>query len=482
MNAPTTRGSQILWAVLAATFAASVVVGARRSAWADDTTPPTVYIVHPEDQDTVNGTVTFAAVANDNYGVREVQFMVDEQVIAIDSVGPPFNCSWDTTQYADAAHDLQAKAVDTSDNEGLSAVVTVTVANGENTAPTAVTLDEPTNVGETTLTLSWSQNQDGDFASYKVYRDTEAGVDLTSTLVTTITQQAATSYNVTGLTGDTTYYFKVYVFDTGNLSSGSNEVDATTTGSAAPHAVTLNQPTNITSSGMRLTWSQNQDPDFASYKVYRDTEPGVDTNSTLVTTIETQTTTQYDVTQLSAETTYYFRVYVYDTEPLSTGSNEVSASTTDGEAPSAVTLNDPTNVAWSSMDLSWTKSTDSEFASYKLYRDTSPGVDQNDTLVVSIPNVNTTSYVVTGLQQSTQYYFKLYVTDVEDLSAGSNEVNATTTSDSAPAAVTLSSPTEITAYSMRLTWTLSSETDFAKYRLYRGTSPGVDTSDTLAQV
>lgn len=97
----------------------------------------------------------------------------------------------------------------------------------------------------------------------------------------------------------------------------------------APTAVTLSSPTNATQSSLQLTWTQNTDSDFASYKVYYSTSAGVtDASGSLGTTSMGQTSTGTAVTQLSADTTYYFKVYTCGTGGLCTGSNEVSESTT----------------------------------------------------------------------------------------------------------------------------------------------------------
>jgi phosphodiesterase/alkaline phosphatase D-like protein len=232
-----------------------------------------------------DGTVT-------NYGVQ----------VKKSSGSPPDNVQFHSSDYT----------TDTTRRPKL--VVDYTAGNGQ--PPTAVTLNDLSNITSYSVDLSWSQNQDEDFASYKIYRDTSAGVDTNDTLVTTLTTQSTTSYTNTGLSPSTTYYYKVYVFDTESLSSGSNEKSGTTQQNTAPTAVTLNDLSNLTSSSVDLSWSQNQDGDFASYKIYRDTSAGVDTNDTLVTTITNQGTTSYTNTGLSPSTTYYYKVYVGRIERL----------------------------------------------------------------------------------------------------------------------------------------------------------------------
>ena len=79
---------------------------------------------------------------------------------------------------------------------------------------------EPTGVD---INLSWSENTDPDFESYRIFRDTSTGVDLNNTLVATITDQSQTSFVDQDLDTGVTYFYKVFVFDKIGLSSGSNE-------------------------------------------------------------------------------------------------------------------------------------------------------------------------------------------------------------------------------------------------------------------
>ncbi|MBM2825734.1 MAG: Bacillopeptidase, partial [Dehalococcoidales bacterium] len=97
--------------------------------------------------------------------------------------------------------------------------------------PTAVTLSTPVpqqapNVDK--MQLTWTQSTDVYFQSYQIYRDNKVGVDLTDTLVATVTSQTTTSYMDAGLLANTAYYYKVYVVNPSHVYNGSNEQSATT--------------------------------------------------------------------------------------------------------------------------------------------------------------------------------------------------------------------------------------------------------------
>jgi len=87
---------------------------------------------------------------------------------------------------------------------------------------------EPVISSSTALNLFWSRNSNADFANYRVYRQTTPNVTTQSPLVTIIQDRDETSFRDTGLSPNTTYYYRVYVFDATGLSFGSNERSGTT--------------------------------------------------------------------------------------------------------------------------------------------------------------------------------------------------------------------------------------------------------------
>ncbi|MBU8922887.1 MAG: hypothetical protein KOO63_13810 [Bacteroidales bacterium] len=91
--------------------------------------------------------------------------------------------------------------------------------------PTPAILDEPSAVGNDRLTLTWSINVDTDFSSYDIRRGTSPGVTEFSELVVSISNVEKTWHDDTSLDliGNT-YYYRIFVVDSGGLMSRSNEV------------------------------------------------------------------------------------------------------------------------------------------------------------------------------------------------------------------------------------------------------------------
>ena len=98
--------------------------------------------------------------------------------------------------------------------------------------------------------------------------------------------------------------------------------------------------------------------------------------------------------------------------------------------PIAVLLSKLDSVTSSSVYVHWNKSDATDFREYKLFRNTSPGLDENTgTLVYVGTALNDTSFVETDLDMFTNYYYRVYVMNDYGKLGGSNIVNATTVNE-----------------------------------------------------
>jgi len=97
--------------------------------------------------------------------------------------------------------------------------------------------------------------------------------------------------------------------------------------------------------------------------------------------------------------------------------------------PTAVTLGSATKVTQSSFTISWSESTDSDFASYQVYVSKIKGFTPNASdLKTTISTKSLTSYTVSSLSAGKVYYVKVRVLDSGSLYADSNEVSVKTAS------------------------------------------------------
>lgn len=297
----------------------------------DQAREPVVHITSPADGAKVFEVTEITAEASDDKGVTQVEFYIDAGLKATD-VTEPYSYSWSTTSYEDSSsHTIFAKAYDTDDNATGSELVTVTVDNSLG-VPTPVVLNPVAEITATTMLLTWSENTNDDFAMFKVFRSLVEGVTEGSEQLATIYQDTATSYLVGGLQDNKGYYFRVFIHDSFGYSSGSNEVTATTV-NVAPRASTLQRCASppVTETSIPVCWTRNTDHDFSTYRLYRLLTADVDTNSTLIFETQNVGVTTCTDTGLTSETEYYYRLYVYDTGQMCTGSNTVAVTTSSQE-------------------------------------------------------------------------------------------------------------------------------------------------------
>jgi hypothetical protein len=124
-----------------------------------DTSPPTVAISAPANNETVSGMVTVAADAADTVGVTGVQFQLDGAALGAEDVSAPYSVSWDTTSLSSAAHTLAAIARDAAGNQTTSAPINVTVSNGApDTTPPTVSITAPSSNATVSGTVTVSAN------------------------------------------------------------------------------------------------------------------------------------------------------------------------------------------------------------------------------------------------------------------------------------------------------------------------------------
>jgi len=87
-------------------------------------TAPSVQITRPADGAEVSGTVSVTADASDDFGVTEVEFLVDGVPIVTDT-STPYTASLDSTALADGAVSIEAVATDTIGQTGSDAITVV---------------------------------------------------------------------------------------------------------------------------------------------------------------------------------------------------------------------------------------------------------------------------------------------------------------------------------------------------------------------
>lgn len=219
---------------------------------------------------------------------------------------------------------------------------------------------------------------------------------------------------------------KHHIWAVARLASGQDIVSDTINimvdnHSDRPAAVTLYNPIKITSQTVTLEWQKSAASDFESYRVFYSDIPGVTEQSAYVASITSQNLDTITVDHGSENVTRYYRVFVHDNFGLISGSNEIEASTAN-LIPTPVQISVSTDVADGSLNLAWSKSDIPDFDRYEVRRSSTSSVSHDDELVYTGMSESDTSYVDASIDPLSPYYYRVYIVDSGDLSAGSNEV------------------------------------------------------------
>lgn len=248
-------------------------------------------------------------------------------------------------------------------------------------APSTPTNLTTQSVGYDNVSMTWGAVPTAD--NYTIYRSQSADGNYTSIANTT-----DTSYSNTGLTQNTTYYYKVSASNSGDESPLSDYITATTARIIPPENL---QATAQSSNSILLTWSPTLDA--TAYLVYRSLTP-----SGNLVLIDSPLTNSYTDTGLSADTTYYYSIRARVGSLSSDFSNTASATTLQ-------VIPDPPNnfvaspVSSTSIQLNWT-APDITVDGYRLYRSLNP-----DGAWTQIADTSLTSYTDRGLEPNTTYYY-----------------------------------------------------------------------------
>jgi Leucine-rich repeat (LRR) protein len=167
-----------------------------------DTIPPTVSISSHSSGQNVNEIITITVTTQDNEGISKVEFFIDDSLVLTDTESP-YQYDWNTTQYEDnSEHIVKVVSYDNSDNSTTSQPIMLTVDNSGSYPTPSVLYPITYNDG---FQISWSQNTDDDFVSYKLYESPPSEDMSNWTLVYETTEREDTNYVVTGISEDRYY-------------------------------------------------------------------------------------------------------------------------------------------------------------------------------------------------------------------------------------------------------------------------------------
>jgi hypothetical protein len=330
------------------------------------------------------------------------------------------------------------------DLDGTPISVSIVMVSADPFPPTFAGLSDITSITQTSMILSWSPATDNvtpqNKIQYLVYMATTSGGQ--NFMVPSFTTSlGATSFTVTGLSPNTTYYFVVRAMDeVGNTDGNMVEGSGKTLAPPDPTPPTfggLESATALSSTEIGLQWSAATDNVTPSsnivYLVYMAITSGGQNFATPSATTAPGATT-HTITGLSPNTMYYFVVRARD-EAGNTDTNTVERSATTlsdgGTPPTFAGLVSATTLSQTAIELSWDPATDdvtpsSEIIYYIYVAPMSGGQNFTVPTYQTAPGVIT--YNVTGLSQGLTYYFVVRARD-GDNNIDSNTVERSATTD-----------------------------------------------------
>jgi len=318
------------------------------------------------------------------------------------------------------------RAYDIDGITGYSNVIIVTLA------PPSPVETAATNKAEVSFSANWNSSVGA--TGYKLDVSTDLNFGAGSFVAGFQNKDVGnvTTYSVTSLTGGTTYYYRIRSYNANGESASSGTVTVLTIPipPIALAASSLTQTSFVagwqavtSATGYRLDVSTSAT--FAAGNFVTGYED-IDVSNVLSYTVNTN---------LSAGTTYYYRVRAYNATGTSGNSNAINLITI---PPNPVSIA-ATNFSTSSFDANWNAST----GATKYYLDVSTDAAfAAGTFVSGYENLdagNVITYTInTNLSAGTTYYYRVRATNMSGTS-GNSAVITTMTLSTAPVATSASS-------------------------------------------
>ncbi|NJD89655.1 MAG: hypothetical protein FIB05_16775, partial [Betaproteobacteria bacterium] len=259
---------------------------------------------------------------------------------------------------------------------------------------------DPTATAVTSITeISFDANWNSVTSATGYYLDVATN-DIFTTFVTGFNNKYVnnvTTYSVTGLTGGTTYYYRVRAKN----GSGTGPSSSTITVLTLPDEPTATYATALTNNSFSANW--NSSTGATGYKLDVSTVSGFGSFVGIYNDLDVGDVTTYSVTGLTGGTNYYYRIRAYNSSGPSSNSNTINSLT----LPASPNSTAATSITQTSFDANW----DASNGATKYYFDVATTSSFNaGTYVSGYQNldVNTAlTYSISGLTSGTTYYYRV---------------------------------------------------------------------------
>ena len=217
---------------------------------------PTVSILSPVNNQTINEIVTIVIETKDNDGIDKVEFYIDDSLLFTD-LESFYEYQWNTIQYEDdSKHTVKVISYDLSGNSTKSEP-NVYVIDNSTSHPQGVNIIS-VSYTVTEMTIEWEGATDQDFKEYNVLYSSIEGGDKDT--IISYSDKSRTTHILTDFDPAQENWFWVDVLDIYGLSTLSggmtNEIDDAPTSSDL-YPISLNDE-------FQIMWSKNNNDDFGS--------------------------------------------------------------------------------------------------------------------------------------------------------------------------------------------------------------------------
>lgn len=333
---------------------------------------------------------------------------------------------------------------------GVTARVGVSAPHRDTTPPIIFNL-QVINITQTSATVTWLTDEASTtYVDYGLTTSYELGT------VTGISFTTIHSVDLTGLSPDTLYHFRVRSADFwGNEAVSADQTFRTLAGpDTTPPVISNIQVINITETGAVVTWQTNEPA--TSVVQY-----GLTTSYELGTVALTDLVTAHSVplTGLTPDTLYHFRVSSTDFSGNSATSsdNTFRTLTPADTTPPVISNIQVINITETGAVVIWNTN---EPATSKIEYGLTTAYELGSITLSDL--VTSHSIPLLGLTPNTLYHFRVSSTDASSNTATSTDRTFTTLPDTTPPAnVTNFQATPTPARTIMLTWTNPTDPDFA---------------------
>jgi hypothetical protein len=294
---------------------------------------------------------------------------------------------------------------------------------------------------EVDLTLEWNSAADAESYDYEIASDSE----FSSVIDNGNTE--STSQLITGLNYSAPYYWRVRSVIGEQYSDWSEEWSFTTKDVPVPDLTSPANNTTDTEIDLTLSWQSNSEADSYTVQVSENSDFSADfVNQNL-------TSTDFVLSDLDYNKTYYWRVNINANGQTGDWSNVWEFTTKPIAVP---TLSSPADAALNQevdLTIEWNSAADAESYDYEI------ASDSEFTSVIDNGNTESTSQLITGLNYSAPYYWRVRSVIGEQHSDWSQEWRFTTKDVPVPVLSSPANNSTDTEIDLTLSWQSNIEAD-----------------------